>query len=199
MTNTTHYNLKKFETADKMRPTTMNGLNDNADTIDAQLYSNSNDIGVHNYGKELLLVDGSPISDMTNVNFYRITGLKLNGTTDGDFNFSIVFFWTSGSSQYVELISKYTNAYDTMTIGKRYKYNNGTWSLISQIKTVTSISSVSTNNDIPSALAVKSYVDGQANNKVSSTYITDIWKGTQTAYDNLGTYSNTTLYLIEET
>ena len=33
---------------------------------------------------------------------------------------------------------------------------------------------------------------------ISSTVITAFWKGTQAEYDALGTYSSTTLYLIEE-
>lgn len=168
MTNTTHYNLKKFETTDKMRPATMNGLNDNADTIDAQLYSNANDIGVHNYGKELSLVDGSPISDMTNVKYYRITGLKINGTSDNDFSFSIVFFWVSGSVQYVNYITKWSGHSEIFS--KQYKYENGVWTLTGQTQKVTSISSLSTNDDIPTAKAVYDYIDAQITSAIGGSY-----------------------------
>lgn len=39
MTQTTNYNLNKFTTTDKLNPTTLNGLNDNADIIDTALAS----------------------------------------------------------------------------------------------------------------------------------------------------------------
>ena len=38
MTQTTHYDLNKFQGTDRLNPTTLNGLNDNADKIDTALY-----------------------------------------------------------------------------------------------------------------------------------------------------------------
>ena len=168
MTNTTHYGLKKFENSDKMRPVTLNGLNDNADTIDAQLYSNNQAIGVYNYGQDLLLDDGSPISALTSLRYYRITGLKLNGTADNDFAYSIVFFWKSGSNQYVNYITKWSG-HDNI-FSKQYKYENGVWTLAGPTKKVTSISNASTNDDIPTAKAVYDYIDAQITSAIGGSY-----------------------------
>jgi hypothetical protein len=41
-------------------------------------------------------------------------------------------------------------------------------------------------------------IDYEAQQYIKNDVINQIWKGTQTEYDNLGTYSDTTLYLIEE-
>ena len=54
----------------------------------------------------------------------------------------------------------------------------------------------STDNNNNALSAYQGYVLDQ--NKVNgNNYITDMWKGTQAAYDALGTYSSTTLYIIE--
>lgn len=47
MTQTPNYNLNKFEGTDKLNPTTLNGLNANADTIDTTL-KNLNDNKANN-------------------------------------------------------------------------------------------------------------------------------------------------------
>lgn len=60
---------------------------------------------------------------------------------------------------------------------------------------VTTISSNSTDTQYPSAAAVYNYVSGGS--FVTSSAITTIWKGTQQEYDDLGTYDNQTMYIIE--
>lgn len=59
---------------------------------------------------------------------------------------------------------------------------------------VTSLSNASTDTEYPSAKCVYDFTNGKVN---GNNFITDVWKGTQAAYDALGTYSPTTLYIIE--
>lgn len=59
---------------------------------------------------------------------------------------------------------------------------------------VTSLSNASTDTEYPSAKCVYDFANGKVN---GNNYITDMWKGTQVEYDALGTYSPTTLYIIE--
>ena len=73
MQQTTHYNLNKFQTTDKMNPTTMNGLNSNADTIDTQLYNLNSLLA----GKESLTNKATSIgSSSTNTQYPSALAVK---------------------------------------------------------------------------------------------------------------------------
>ena len=158
MTNTTHYNLKKFETTDKMRPTTLNALNSNFETIDTTMFEKENSsnktttvsststdtefpsakavfgaTGVINHGGSLAVNDGS-VPSLTNNRYYYISGLSVNNSNDSDFSFAIIFYWTSGTNRYIDLVDKYTKDGADICVGKRWKYdgNTQTWSVFYQ-------------------------------------------------------------------
>lgn len=74
MTQTTYYELNKFVTTDKMNPTTLGGLNDNADKIDTALHGKQDALTP---GTNISITSGT-ISTTAEVNV--IDGVKVNGT-----------------------------------------------------------------------------------------------------------------------
>ena len=73
--------------------------------------------------------------------------------------------------------------------------------LVAQLENILTLETYKGNTNVTTTTSnLNPYIMLQyfGDDKVSSASITNIWKGTQTEYDNLGTYSNTTLYLIEE-
>ena len=78
-----------------------------------------------------------------------------------------------------------------------YDSING-WGFAQLVRT-TSISNSSTNMQIPTALAVYNATSNKVNgNANATTPIYDIWCGTETEYNNLGSISASTLYFIKE-
>ena len=88
-----------------------------------------NALGVIRTGSTLSITDGS-VPNLTSLKYYYISGLNVNGVTDNSFAYSVIFFWNSGSTYYIELIHRYNGVLDNgCSFAKRYVYSNGTWKL----------------------------------------------------------------------
>lgn len=138
MTQTTNYNLNKFETTDKMNPTTLEGLNDNADIIDGALNTISTSVS----GKESTTNKVTSISSSSTDTQYPSAKLlydQLQLKTNHD-NVA-KDFWYGTQAEYDALATK-----DTNTI---YMTDENSATPIA-----TTIDENSTNSEIASAKAV---------------------------------------------
>lgn len=163
MTQTTNYDLNKFESTDKLNPTTLNGLNDNAEKIDTAL--NELDIGKQN---ALTITSNNIRIWELDDGIYILnqpTTVYLNGAsgTESQTYSGILNVTTSNSRKYWNLFKNNGTQNSMFVYG--YTAESTYWSVSSmdlatyQKKSdlVTSITSSSTNTQYPSAKAVYDY------------------------------------------
>lgn len=161
MTNTTNYNLNIFEATDTMKPTTLNGLNENSTIIDGALSTLNGKI--INTLTSNVVVGASEQFPLTEGIYY--TGgytLQIGSST-----FSGLFeYQTVGYNGLPTVIYLTGNTLNELTV---CRYSSSEWTRLALTKTDT-ISSSSTSSQIPSAEAVYNYVDSMITSAIGGSY-----------------------------